>query len=81
MREQSWDCRFLSKMHKGNLIDKISSYGFEVYVLKNSSESSSPSSWEHDALETKKSIHSETIDWLVVITILDERWEKSFDLC
>ena len=77
MREQGWNCKFVSKMHKGNLIDKISSYDFVVSVIKDFPESSSLSSWENDALQTKKSIHSETIDWLVVDHYeLDERWEK-----
>jgi len=77
MREQGWNCKFVSNKHEGNLIDKISSYGFEVYVLEDFPESSSSPNWQNDALQTKKSINSETIDWLVVDHYeLDERWEK-----
>ena len=77
MKEQGCNCKFVSKKHEGNLIDKISSYGFEVYVLEDFPESSSSPNWQKDALQTKKSINSETIDWLVVDQYeLDERWEK-----
>ena len=53
MREQGWNCKFVSKKQEGNLIDKISSYGFEVSVLENFLESSSSPSWHNDSLQTK----------------------------
>ena len=85
-------CKFISKDHKENLIEKIIKENFEVIVLPLSRKTKKiktfkdpnieysdwiGSSWEEDAKQTIKALNKEKIDWLIIDHYgIDEKWEK-----
>lgn len=72
LRQQGASCQFICRAHSGNLIDLIRQRGLKVHELP------PDDNWVVDAEQTKASIGSERLDWLVVDHYaLDARWEKA----
>lgn len=85
LRERGAICRFISRLHSGNLNDRIRQQGFEVIDLPCRSDSvinaDSYSSWlgasqEDDAADTLAGLAEHT-DWIIVDHYaIDARWES-----
>jgi UDP-2,4-diacetamido-2,4,6-trideoxy-beta-L-altropyranose hydrolase len=87
LKENGANVEFICRKHKGNLIDKIRSSGFNVYeleVLKNSEVDNKleHSHWlgvtqQQDADDCIEILKKEKSDWLIVDHYaLDEQWQK-----
>jgi UDP-2,4-diacetamido-2,4,6-trideoxy-beta-L-altropyranose hydrolase/UDP-4-amino-4,6-dideoxy-N-acetyl-beta-L-altrosamine N-acetyltransferase len=87
LRSNGASIDFISRNHKGNLIKKIISKGFNVLKLDNSSTKApvngfNQSHWlgstqEQDALDCLSMLESTQIDWLIVDHYgINEKWEK-----
>jgi UDP-2,4-diacetamido-2,4,6-trideoxy-beta-L-altropyranose hydrolase len=92
LKKQGADCKFVSRDHKNNLIEKIKEENFKVITLPNSIKVKSTqsaknvnlnytnwigASWKKDAKQTIDALNKEKIDWLIVDHYgIDERWEK-----
>ena len=87
LKENGVDVRFICRKHKGNLIDKIRSNGFNVHELEVLLEIEvdnrlAHSHWlgatqQQDAINCIDILKAEKSDWLIVDHYaLDEQWQK-----
>ena len=85
LKDNGANIEFICRKHKGNLIDKIRSNGFNVYeleVLKELDDKLVHSHWlgatqQQDADDCIEILKMEKIDWLIVDHYaLDEQWQK-----
>ncbi len=90
LRERGALCRFVCRVHPGNLIELIRQRGFEVFALPLDSnwagtDKVNPShaawlgaDWATDAEQTKVGAGETAADWLIVDHYaLDARWERA----
>lgn len=89
LSEQGAKCEFVCREHEGHLMDHILSRGYEVHALTKPSINVSFTSelahaswlgvgWQTDAAQTRQSLGSERLDWLIVDHYaLDYRWESA----
>lgn len=95
-REQGAVCRFISRMHDGNLIELTRRRGYETFALPvcegfvTSTDAVQPAhtgwlgaDWSTDAEHTRSVLGAVSTDWLVVDHYaLDDRWERAVaDTC
>jgi UDP-2,4-diacetamido-2,4,6-trideoxy-beta-L-altropyranose hydrolase len=92
LKKKGADCRFISRNHKNNMIEKIERMNFKVIILprpirekktknikKNKLDYSNwlGVSWKDDATQTINVLNKEKIDWLVVDHYgIEKKWEK-----
>ena len=87
LKENGANVEFICRNHKGNLIDKIRSYGFVVHELEFLGEAVVDTGLAHspwlvvtqrqDADDCIDILKVEKIDWLIVDHYsLDEQWQK-----
>ena len=92
LKKQGADCKFISRDHNNNLIEKIKKEDFKVIILPNSIKVKSTqstkdtnsnysswigASWNEDAKQTINALNEEKIDWLIIDHYgIDKRWEK-----
>jgi UDP-2,4-diacetamido-2,4,6-trideoxy-beta-L-altropyranose hydrolase len=88
LRERGAHCRFVCRIHPGNLIELIRQRGFEVLELPfdgkwKGTDGANPehaswlgADWVTDAAQTKVGAGDTAVDWLIVDHYsLDSRWE------
>lgn len=91
LRQRGYDCCFVTRLHKGNLVDLIVRQGHRVAALP-AVHAQLPdrhddytawlgTSWQDDATQTASRLAEETPDWLIVDHYaLDHRWQARLRL-
>ncbi|MFU1981297.1 UDP-2,4-diacetamido-2,4,6-trideoxy-beta-L-altropyranose hydrolase [Bordetella hinzii] len=86
LREKGADCRFVSRLHDGHLVDFVRMEGFAVHALPAPSASAAMGTLAHsawlgveqqlDAAQTRQALKGIDLDWVVIDHYgLDAEWE------